>query len=422
MNDRYGRIQLLLSQHRNEMAERDLRMMLADEPHDAVAHALLSLCLLQDDQRLAEATDEATAAVGLEPDDPFPHYALAICYLERGRFQEAEAAIAETLRLDPHDADAFSVLARSYLGQSNFKRSLESAESGLAIDPDHIDCGNMRSIALERLGRSQEAILSASETLRRDPDDPMSHAAHGLTLLHAGRYQEAQIAFREALRLDPNNETARSGLIQALNSRSLLFRFVHKFYVAMSRLDSKAALGLVLGAWLLMQVLSRLGDFLPVLRPLILPILVCYVVFVVLTWIANPLFNTFLRFHPFGQHLLDRLQVWASNLIAPCIALSGFGFVAGLFSGNAIAGVIAGAYWIGLAILIAATFSMPTKNRRLLVGAVATAVALLPGFGLFNAIVQESLTPFYGSLQMFAYSLLGIQIVGGIIASQPVKR
>ncbi|MGI9474976.1 MAG: tetratricopeptide repeat protein [Rubripirellula sp.] len=422
MSDRYERVQLLLAQKRFDMAERDLRSMLAEEPRDATANALLALCILNHPERMVEATEAAQHAVGVAPDEPLTHYALAACYLRRNRNDEAESAIQESLRLDPYDADAFAVLARANLGRERYQASLDASEQGLAVDPDHIDCGNMRSIALERLGRGDEAIASASRTLQRDPDDPMSHAAHGYTLLNSGRYEEAQVAFREALRLDPHNEMARMGLINALNNRSFLFRLVHKFYVSLSRLNSKAALGLIFGAWLLMQVLSRVADGVPVLRPFILPLVILYVMFVVLTWIANPLFNTFLRFHPFGQHLLDRSQRWASNLIAPCLLLSVFSFGYGVFAGDLTLGFLFAAYWLGLAIPIAATFAMADPQRRWLVGGATLVIAFLPIVGAIRAVSNDTMMPFYSSLQWFGYSLLAVQIGSNVLAVRPVRR
>ena len=422
MSDRYQRVQLLLSQKRYDMAERDLRSLLAEEPRDATANALLALCILNDSDRMVEATESAQQSVGIEPDDPLTHYALAACYLRRNRNNEAEAAIQESLRLDPYDADAFAVLARANLARERYQDALDAANQGLAVDPEHIDCGNMRSIALERLGRSDEAVEAASQTLRRDPDDPMSHAAHGYTLLNSGRYEEAQVAFREALRLDPQNEMSRVGLINALNNRSFLFRLVHKFYVSLSRLNSKAAFFLILGAWILVQVLSRVADGVPALRPLIVPIVIVYVMFVVLTWIANPLFNTFLRFHPFGQHLLDRSQRWASNLIAPCLLLTPFSLGYGILKGDLVLGVLAAAYWLGMAIPIAATFSMADQQRRWLLGAATVVIALLPAIGIVQATSQASMMPLYASFQWFAYSLLAVQIGSNVLAVRPIRR
>lgn len=421
MMDRYGRIRLLLAQRRFEMAERDLRNLLADEPRDAIALSLLALCLLHDRKRLGEATSTAQQAIGIAPDDPLGHFALAASYLQRNRNAEAEAAIGESLRLDPEDADAYAVLSQAHLRREQYQRALDAALQGLAVDPDHIDCGNLRSISLERLGRGQEAILSAGETLRRDPDDPMSHAAHGFTLLNAGRYQEAQVAFRESLRLDPQNEMARVGLVHALNQRSWVFRLVYRFYVAISRLNSRAAFALIAGAWLLMQVLGSIADGNPALRPVILPLLLMYVLFVILTWIAHPLFNTFLRFHPFGQHLLSRSERWASNLIASCLVLALLSAALVGSIGGVLLAVLAAAYWIGLTIPVAATFAMNTPRRRIGLAIATLAVASLPPLGLLRSLISNDPDLLFEHFRWFAYSLLAIQIGSLVIASRPVQ-
>lgn len=423
MSDRYGRVQLLLGQGRHDMAERELRMLLSDDPNDAIAQSLLALCLLQDPKRYIEATESAQRAVGIAPDEPLCHYALAASYLKRNRYLEAETAIGESLRLDPHDADAFAVLGQSLLSREQYAQSLDAVEQGLQVDPDHLDCNNLRSISLERLGRSEEAIAAASETLSRDPDDPMSHAAHGFALLNSGQHQESQIAFREALRLDPDNEMARMGMIHALNNRSFIFRIVHKFYVMLNRLGSRSAFALILGAWLLVQVLSRVvAPAFPAAQPLIIPIVLLYMGFVILTWIANPLFNTFLRFHPFGQHLLDRPQRWASNLIAPSLALSVFSFVAGIYHGSVILAILTCGYWLGLTIPISASFLMKTPQRMLLLGGASVVIALLPVIGVVRSLMAANPTPLYESMQVFAYGLLAIQIAGNVLAIKTVKQ
>jgi Flp pilus assembly protein TadD len=422
MNDRYQRAQMLAGTGRYDMAERDLRAMLAEDPRDAAAHSLLALVMLADENRWADATDEAKMAVGIEPDAALSHYALAVCLVTRHHYAEAEDAAREALRLDPYDADAYGVLCRSYLGREDYQAALDAAEQGLAIDPEDADCSNFRSILLERLGRGDEAIESATRQLARDPDNAYAHSALGWTQLNNGRYQEAQVAFREALRLNPHDEMARQGLIQAMNNRSFLFRGVHRFYVWMSRLNSKAAFGLIFGAWLLMQVLSRVAGNVPALGPLILPILVIYVLFVVLTWIANPLFNTFLRFHPFGKHLLDRTQMWSSNLIAPALALGVLGMIVGTVVDSFILGLLAAGFWIGAAIMVAATFTMPTPQRRWLIGGASVLVLLVPTIGIVRTILGAGVDPLLGGFQAYGYALLGIQIGSSLVASQPVRH
>ncbi|MDB4749939.1 tetratricopeptide repeat protein [Rubripirellula sp.] len=421
MNDRYERSQLLLAQRRYDLAERELRALLADEPNDGVSMALLALCILNDSERMIEASEIAQRAIAVAPDESLCHYALATCYLRRNRFAEAEAAIQTSLTLDPYDADAFAVLARSLFGRQRYEDALATLDQGLAIDPEHGDCSSLRAITLERLGRDSEAVAASTERLKLDPQDPMAHASHGYTLLQAGDYRQAQVAFREALRLDPENEMARMGLITALNNRSFLFRMVHRFYVSLSRLNGKAAFLLIFGAWVLMQLLSRLADQYPVLQPVVYPIIVLYAMFVVLTWIANPLFNTFLRFHPFGQHLLNRAQTWASNLIAPCLLLSGCSLGIGLACGDIWLGVLAAAYWLGMAIPIAGTFGVEDSSRRLGLGVITVAIALIPIVGTLMSLQRDTLDPVISSFRYFAFALLAFQFGSNLLVARPVQ-
>ena len=142
MNNRYERSQLLLAQHRYELAERELRSLLADDPNDGIALSLLALCILHDNDRMIEASDMAQQAVGVTPDEPLAHYALATCFLRRNRFDDAEIAIQTSLTLDPQDADAFAVLARALLGRQRYEDALATVEQGLANDPEHGDCSS----------------------------------------------------------------------------------------------------------------------------------------------------------------------------------------------------------------------------------------------------------------------------------------
>jgi hypothetical protein len=160
----------------------------------------------------------------------------------------------------------------------------------------------------------------------------------------------------------------------------------------------------------------------PALRPLIFPIVAFYVLFVIFTWISQPLFNTFLRFHPFGQHLLDRSQRWASNLIAPSLALSLFGFGWGVYCGAPVSAILAAAYWLGLTIPISAAFLMPTRQRQWLVGTAAIGIAVLPAVGVANAIWESSSQPLISSFTYFAYGLLAIQVASNLVAAKPVRQ
>lgn len=421
MHHPFAKIQLLLSQSRYELAEREIRRELTEDPDNSELHAFLALCLIQDKSKFEEATAEAKKAVAKSPDEPFTHYVLTLVWDARGETDYALDSIEEALRLDPEDADYFALQSQLFLTSEKYQASLNAANAGLAIDPENVSCGNFRSIALERLGRGGEAIESAAATLARDPDNPASHAAHGYTLLNAGRYQEAQVAFRESLRLDPSNELARSGMVNALNSRSFVFRGVYKYYVWISRLGQRAGMLLIFGAWVLVQVLGSVAESVPAIRPLVNPILILYVLFAVMSWVATPLFNTFLRFHAFGRHLLTRSEFWASNLMAATLSLSVFSLGYAAYTGDWMDGAFAAIYWFVLSVPIAATFSMLTRQRFLMCAAATVVVAALPVVGLVRGLQLGGTGPFLQFVQYFYFGILGIQIISQVMNARPIK-
>ena len=430
---RLQRVGVLFSQRRYKLAEGELRSLLADDPENSHAHSLLSLCLASqasgdegpDSPRraraLADATEEAHRAIGIEPTDPLGHYALAHAMHRRNREDEAARAVAESLRLEPDNVAAHGLSASIEFARKRFREALAAAQRGLAIDPEDAHCLNMRSLTLERLGRTDEAVHSAEETLRNDPDDPLAHAALGESLLARGKYREAQAAYREALRLDPDLIYARAGMVEAINSANPVYRGVYRFQNWASRFGQRAGLALFLGLWLLPQIIGAIGERVPAIAPLRLPITLAYIAFAVLTWISAPLFNSFLRFHPFGKHLLTTRQVWASNFIAPALALAVFTFCIGVARSQAIEGIIGGWYWVMATIPIAATSTAQTRGRMIALGIASAVVIALPWIGLIESLAAGNYRPIGERFMHFAYGSLGIQIVSVVLATRAVR-
>jgi tetratricopeptide (TPR) repeat protein len=409
------RASMLLEQRRFEDAQAELRRLLADDPENVYAHALLSLALSGDDrigdlarspehrEQLMTATRHAELAIAADPNDAIGFYALATSRLRRGDHSAAIEAGQSAIALDPYDADYHCVVAAALLRSRKFADALAMSESGLQVDPEHGGCTNLRSLSLERLGRGGDAIDIARAQLSRDPDDSTAHAAVGFAHLNRGEYKQAQQAFREALRLDPMDEFARSGMVEAINSGNFFYRTLHRYFVWIGRLDNRMAVGVIIGLYLLVNGLNQVAVRNPAIEPFVQPLLMLYLVFAISTWIASPLMNTLLRLHPFGRHLLNGNERWTSNFIAVLLVLAMITFAA-LFSliGFA-AGMIGAVYWLALAVLVVATMRMPTGQTKVLVGVASVVVALLP---------------WLGQVQYFIYGCLAIQIGSQILASR----
>ncbi len=375
------RAELLISQHRFGQAVELLHFALAGSPDNARAHSWLALCLAQDRDQLREATREAELAVHLAPDESFSHYILSLVWDYRNQNEQALAAIGQAIAIAPNVADFHGVKAHVLSKQRKWREALEAAETGLSHDPEDQKCAAIRVVALERLGRVGDALAESESAIRRDPDSADAHATRGWALLQKGQYRSAQESFREALRLEPSSEFARHGMIQALNSSNFFFRYFYRIMIWISRLDPRVQWGMIIGLWFGMQVLGNLSDRYPALKPWVFPISIFYLLFVMMSWIMHPLFNAFLRFHPFGKHLLSGKERWASNLIAGTIL---FGIVSGaglaFHYGNPIYALLPILHAIYLTIPLSVAFNTDAQ------WATIVAILVAVGFGLLYVL------------------------------------
>ena len=122
---------------------------------------------------------------------------------------------------------------------------------------------------------------------------------------------------------------AKAGLVEALKARNIIYRGMLKYFLFMSRLRGRAQWAIIIGAYVGYQALAALRESHPEWTVFILPVLIAYGVFVVMTWIARPLFDLMLRLHPYGRYALSRDQTRGANLVggtivvALCMALAG---------------------------------------------------------------------------------------------------
>ena len=312
---------VLHQQGRHDLAEKELQQHLAQWPSDGFAHAMLAISLLEQ-ERLDPAEQAAREAIGNAPDMAFVHYAMARVLSARNREDEAVMAIQEAIRLEPTDADYHGMLAAIEFDRRQWQASLNAAETGLQFDPEHGTCNNLRAMALVKLGRKSEAGATIERTLARNPDDAYSHANQGWTLLEQGRRKESMNHFRESLRIDPSNDWARAGLVEALKAGNPLYAVMLKYFLWMQKLPDRARWGIIVGGYFANRLMGSAARSNPHLAPWLLPLRVLYVVFVVFTWLAYPIFNLMLFLHPIGRHALDREQRSQATWVGLCLSVA----------------------------------------------------------------------------------------------------
>src|SRR4030095_8491543 len=207
----------------------------------------------------------------------------------------------EAIRLEPTDADYHAMRAGIEFNERRWQEALNSAETGLHFSHEHTGCNNLRAMALVKLGRKSEAGATIQSTLARDPDNAFSHANQGWTLLEQNRRKEAMNHFRESLRLDPTNDWARAGLVEALKAGNPLYAVMLKYFFWMKNLPVRARWGIIVGGYFANRIVAGIARSNPDIAPWLLPLRILYVVFVVFTWLAYPIFNLMLFLHPVGR-------------------------------------------------------------------------------------------------------------------------
>lgn len=429
MSPQLHRAIVLLQQSRPELAERELRQALLDDPNDPLAHAFLALTLAEQD-KLVPATEEAHTAVAAGPDLPLAHLALATVLRRRNRLTEAKTAAQEALRLEPENVDGWAELAQIDLERRDWPAALDAAERGLAIDAENAACNNLRALALVKLGRRDEAGATIAEALARDPHDPVTHANQGWTLLHAGQPRQAMEHFRESLRLDPTSDWAKAGIVEAMQAKNPLYRWLLAYFLWASRLDQRVLFGLIVGAWFGMQILSSIGEKHPALQPYILPVLIAYLVFCLSTWIGAPLANLLLRLDRFGRHALSREQVASSNLVGLSL-VTAIGFlIAGLITrGDAGFMLLLDALWIGLlTIPVSMIYNCPAGWPRWTAAAIVLVLALwasgfvIGSLVLISGVMGWPAIAFQSVMQFYGGGVLAACIAGNVLAASTVRR
>ncbi len=279
------------------------------------------------------------------------------------------------------------MLSQIRLDQRNWPAALDAAERGLQFDPGHVSCTNLRAIALVKLGRKAEAGATIDAALARNPADAITHANQGWTYLEQSDPRKALEHFREALRLDPTNEWARAGIVEALKARNIIYGLLLRYFLWMAKLPTGVQWGVIIGGYFLNRALISAAQANPDLAPWLLPFRIVYLVIVLLTWTADPLFNLLLRVNKFGRLALSEEQSTASSWFAaavfPALASLALCFVFGFNSIFLIAALVFGALMIPVAGMFRASIGWPRTLLMCYTAGLAVAgLAALCFFGL----------------------------------------
>lgn len=310
-----SKAELLIQTSKYDQAEKELKLHLADNPNDGIAHSVLSLAYLgQNKER--EALSEAQQGVALQPTSAYAYYILSKCYIHADNLKKAKEVSAQALSIEPEDEDYLCNHGIILNDLNKYDEALELIDRALAQNPEHSDSKKIKSIILRNLGKYSEADNMASDALKDNPESASAFAAKGWALLDNGKTKESLEHFKTAVMLDPNSSFAKSGLVMGIKAQNKLFHLFYMYYNWVSKLPPKASWGLVIGIVILARITRKLSESGSEFAPIFSVLFGIYIAFVFLVWTINPIFNIFLRFNRYGKHALDKGETLGANFMA----------------------------------------------------------------------------------------------------------
>jgi len=326
---------ILYHQRRYVDAEKEYFKLLAQDPNNPFAMAMLAQCYIETGRK-TDALAYAQQAVQNAPTAPTIHYILARCQFYNNQADNALDTIEAGQQLDPTYPDFFLLKSQIAFHRENWELALQESENGLALDPEEVVLINLRARALVKLNRKEEAAATMDYALHKAPQSSYAHANKGWVSIERGQYEEATIHFKESLRLDATNAYAKAGLRESIKAKNILYRGVLKYFLWMSKLQEKYRWGFIIGIYALYRIALALAETSDLMAMIMTPLIIAYVLFAFSSWIAMPISNLFLRLHPLGKHALEDDEILASTLVGAVGGLALFSFLLFFVTGGSI--------------------------------------------------------------------------------------
>lgn len=399
---RLDRARALIEHGRFEEALAALKKHASEDPGSAQLWALTAVCYIGT-EHYADAIKAAQRAIHADPNAQLGHHALGYALLGNDQVDEAFAAARNAARLAPQWSEPRFLMSRLHLQQRNWPEALAAAETGLELDPESDTGVSLRAFALRQLGRTEEARSTAMAALKLNPESADALALRGTLYLDEGAYDEAAKLFREALRIEPHNDWAKSGVVSVIKAKSVFFRPLLRFQLWAEKQTQATLWGLIIGGLIVARVLKSIAKSNQTLEAIILPILMVYALFVLMTWMGEPVFSSLIRLHPLGRLTIDTRQRQASNGLIGCALLAAAATVVWAITRQPAFGWMAVAC---AALVIPVTVSLGQASRRprkILIGYTLFLVAsLIVSFALYLSDV-------------YAFKLVGGLFVAGLL-------
>ncbi|WP_170765139.1 adenylate/guanylate cyclase domain-containing protein [Ruegeria lacuscaerulensis] len=162
---------------------------------------------LDRNEALTRARQRAQIALGLAPDDYFPHHTMAVVLTQAGEREQAIVEFEKALELNPNAANVIMDLAEALVYAGRTEEAIDWMHRAMRLDPHHADWFYWSlGWAQYSAGDCQEALA----TMRKISNLPgLAHRTVAATHVCLGQYDEARAAITALLDHVPNYSVAK---------------------------------------------------------------------------------------------------------------------------------------------------------------------------------------------------------------------
>lgn len=212
--DAMQQAEYLLSVGQADEAAVVINRLLADNPADSAATALLSIIAVvrNDRDRALELAHQA-----VRHDNLSTPARLALSYAQQAAFDidAALASLKQAVSLDPLNALIWARLSELQMSVGELDQALASAQEAVNLNPVIAKTQTVLGFAHLLKINTNEAESIFHEAILLDQADPMPRLGLGLALIREGQLEAGRIELEIAASLDPGNALIRSYLGKA---------------------------------------------------------------------------------------------------------------------------------------------------------------------------------------------------------------
>ena len=223
----FSKARLLDDQGQASEAIDEYKKALELDPNNSLIISEMAQSYLRNN-RLREATDTATKAIAIDPDNIEAHKLLTTIYLQAiGRANAHQPPSAETIngaihefeeiiRIDPTERQSFLMLGRLYQIKGDRDKAKEIYQKFLGVEPGSEEGATALAKLHMEAGNYKEAAELLEAFVKQRPDSDTALQTLGEAYSEMQEYAKAAEAYRRAGELDPDDVEIKKAEAQAL--------------------------------------------------------------------------------------------------------------------------------------------------------------------------------------------------------------